>query len=280
MVNDPAKRIQSYLEAFYDIGFDVKKNTTVSEPLYSIKPQNDARELFDIAVKIKERLRIIIEVFPEKHAAWSIKDMSEASIEKKRVFSQFASQLLDKKARLDFYINEIPCDIRNPQTWTSDWTSYRLRLSRRTICDEDEDYDEIEVITSWSSIVVGMFLSLLNVELVESEDDYFEGGVKRVEINRYERNPVNRELCLAANGYRCKICGFDFARYYGMIGYHFIHVHHIVPVSTKNESYSIDPVNDLIPVCPNCHAMLHRKNPPLSPSELKDIMEEQRKKYN
>ena len=55
------------------------------------------------------------------------------------------------------------------------------------------------------------------------------------------------------------ICGFDFEKTYGEIGKGFIHVHHIVPVSEIGESYRVDYEKDLIPVCPNCHAMLHRK---------------------
>ena len=36
-----------------------------------------------------------------------------------------------------------------------------------------------------------------------------------------------------------------------------IHVHHIIPVSEIGEEYVIDPITDLIPVCPNCHMVLH-----------------------
>lgn len=52
------------------------------------------------------------------------------------------------------------------------------------------------------------------------------------------------------------------------------HVHHIVPVSQIGLDYVIDPLKDLIPVCPNCHSMLHRKDPPLIPEELKRIVED------
>ncbi|HHE7415551.1 TPA: HNH endonuclease, partial [Klebsiella pneumoniae] len=48
---------------------------------------------------------------------------------------------------------------------------------------------------------------------------------------------------------------------------------HLIPLSDIKENYSLDPKKDLIPVCPNCHAMLHRRNPPFSPEELKSIIE-------
>ncbi|MBK9012922.1 MAG: HNH endonuclease [Saprospiraceae bacterium] len=56
---------------------------------------------------------------------------------------------------------------------------------------------------------------------------------------------------------------------YGGIGKDFIHVHHIVPISKPGEKYEIDPINDLIPVCPNCHSMLHTTNPPLKIEKLR-----------
>ena len=67
----------------------------------------------------------------------------------------------------------------------------------------------------------------------------------------------------------CSVCGFDFQKQYGAIGKNFIHVHHIVPVSQMGDGYVVDPIKDLIPVCPNCHAMIHRTDPPLTIEELR-----------
>ena len=55
----------------------------------------------------------------------------------------------------------------------------------------------------------------------------------------------------------CQVCGFDFGKEYGPEYANKIHVHHIVPVSEIGEEYVIDPITDLIPVCPNCHMVLH-----------------------
>ena len=46
---------------------------------------------------------------------------------------------------------------------------------------------------------------------------------------------------------------------YGEIGKDFIHVHHLIPLNEIGKEYIVDYKNDLIPVCPNCHAMLHRE---------------------
>lgn len=95
-------------------------------------------------------------------------------------------------------------------------------------------------------------------EELSDTDTLFEGAKKTVIVNQYERNQEARRMCIAANGYKCKVCGMDFEKSYGEIGRGFIHVHHIVPISTIGEEYQLDPVKDLVPVCPNCHAMLHR----------------------
>jgi 5-methylcytosine-specific restriction protein A len=68
----------------------------------------------------------------------------------------------------------------------------------------------------------------------------------------------------------------SFKKTYGEIGKNFIHVHHIKPLAGVAGEYKLDPFKDLVPVCPNCHAMLHTYNPPLSVQELKNILNENR----
>jgi hypothetical protein len=92
---------------------------------------------------------------------------------------------------------------------------------------------------------------------------YLEGAAVRVLVNRYERDRGARDECVARHGAACAVCGFEFSREYEGVGAGFIHVHHIVPLGTVGRRYRVDPINDLVPVCPNCHAMLHwGVNPP------------------
>lgn len=264
-------KIKLHLERLYDIPFDVQGDVHFGDYWFDIKPQNQERELFEMKLRFKNRIRLVVEVNPEKYAAFSIHDMAMAGEEKKEIFSRYAEQLKKRKARVEFYINDIPYDPENPVDWPEEWTGYRLRVSRSPVAPENQEINEVEIAVSWAEIIAGMFLSLLNIKLLD-EKEYPEGGVRRIEVNRYERNPVNRELCLAENGYSCKICGFDFEKVYGEIGHHFIHVHHIIPVSKTDKEYLINPVVDLIPVCPNCHAMLHQMDPPLLPEELRRLI--------
>lgn len=99
-----------------------------------------------------------------------------------------------------------------------------------------------------------------------------EGAKRTVVVNAYERHPKARSMCIAHWGSQCTACGFDFFNTYGAIGSGFIHVHHLVPVAEIGEAYQVHPVNDLRPVCPSCHAMLHASNPPLSIEQLREII--------
>ncbi len=64
----------------------------------------------------------------------------------------------------------------------------------------------------------------------------------------------------------------NFEETYGEIGARFIHVHHLVEISSIGEEYNVDPVNDLRPVCPNCHAILHRKKPAFTIEDWKALL--------
>jgi 5-methylcytosine-specific restriction protein A len=102
----------------------------------------------------------------------------------------------------------------------------------------------------------------------EIAENFYEGTRKQVYVNSYERNRDARDQCVKHYGARCIICGFDFEKTYGKIGRNVIHVHHLKPLSEIGEKYQVDPINDLHPVCPNCHVIIHEKTPPYSIDEV------------
>lgn len=105
---------------------------------------------------------------------------------------------------------------------------------------------------------------------------FLEGAKKTVTVNVYERDPSARAACLRRWGMRCTVCSFDFKAMYGELGDGYIHVHHLRPLSEIGAAYELDPVRDLRPVCPNCHAMLHRRIPALDIEALQEILRQER----
>lgn len=114
-------------------------------------------------------------------------------------------------------------------------------------------------------------------EEVASDSTYSEGGVQQILVNRFERDPKARRDCIAHYGAVCFICFFDFRTFYGTVMEGFIHVHHLRPLSSIGAEYRVDPIQDLRPVCPNCHAVAHRKDPPYHPEEVRELLKANRR---
>jgi Predicted restriction endonuclease len=70
------------------------------------------------------------------------------------------------------------------------------------------------------------------------------------------------------------------AEKYGEIAQGMIHVHHVTQLSEVGVEYQVDPIRDLRPVCPTCHAVIHAKSPPLTVDQVKAMIEHQKKSEN
>jgi len=102
---------------------------------------------------------------------------------------------------------------------------------------------------------------------------YPQEALLHVPANRYEHDAAARKACIDHHGTSCAACRFSFEAVYGGIGAGFIQVHHIVPPTQLAPDYELDPIADLVPLCPNCHAMAHTRTPdPYTPAELRRII--------
>lgn len=94
----------------------------------------------------------------------------------------------------------------------------------------------------------------------------------------HRRAERNRSLAMAAkkfHGTVCMVCGFDFEARYGELGAGYIEAHHVVPFADlvkEPEPVLLNPMTDFVVVCANCHRMLHRRSPALSPAQLNAML--------
>ncbi len=111
------------------------------------------------------------------------------------------------------------------------------------------------------------------------ERDMTEGEKKHVEYETAHRNPALRQACIDKYGYQCQCCGMDFTSLYGEeLGARFIEVHHLKMISTYDESRPADYIENLVPLCSNCHAMIHHgKDGPLTLGELRQAYKGEKK---
>lgn len=122
---------------------------------------------------------------------------------------------------------------------------------------------------------INNYVTTANNYLPEEVNDYAESGVgKKITVNAFERNAKARNECLRVHGAKCHICGFDAEKIYGTDFKNKIHVHHIIPIHSIGKEYKVNPSTDLIPVCPNCHMILHTKVNGVEPTveQLKQII--------
>jgi hypothetical protein len=121
---------------------------------------------------------------------------------------------------------------------------------------------------------------LLNEYQTSFTEPLTEGTSKAVSVTVFERNALARQQCIAHYGTECHACGFSFGETYGETAAGYIHVHHLRAVSERGGRYVVDPIKDLRPICPNCHAVVHFQSPPLSIMELKRMLKRARAETN
>ncbi|MBY5672289.1 hypothetical protein HFO32_23145 [Rhizobium leguminosarum] len=152
------------------------------------------------------------------------------------------------------------------------------RAAIRGVLDKLEEYVPAPPDLNWGSPVIrywtgsGGFSDQPYPDEPAPEATYSEGAVIEVKVNRYERSRGARAACISHYGTVCQGCSMDFGSRYGERGRDFMHVHHLLPLKQIKKAYKVDPIAHLRPVCPNCHAMIHRREPMLSIEELRAII--------
>lgn len=277
------KSLKEYIENAFSMPFVVNCTMTDGESHYSCHPDNEGEVLFNSTVYIHNNVRVIVEIEPQRHGGELLYEMSRASLYQRKRFFDYLQILRDKNAKIQFLVNG--SSLKTMEQWPNNWKSLSCRITKVPLTDDNDEFDEFQVVSEWMKHSICLIFATLTITDVEEypqafyEEGYAEGTAYQTVLNKYERNPINRELCLAKKGYRCNICNFDFKEVYGSIGKHFIEVHHITPVSMLGSGYKINIDEDLIPVCSNCHSMLHKKNPPYLPDELKSIIKSVRENH-
>lgn len=241
----------------------------------------DLKEPHGFSIRIKFSWKSLgISFVPDSFSGDLIRDMGQSKKTARIVSSSFAGALNQYGSSLDVQVNGDKINLADIDSWPVDWTTLVLNYNQVGVePDLDQIFDGGSVVLQQCLNYLGVIVPLLPIEKGSYEvplEGLPEGLLFREETNRYERNRLNREACIAIKGTTCLVCGFNFAETFGDIGDGYIHVHHVIPVSQLGEGYIVDPSSDLVPVCANCHSMMHRTDPPVSVDELRSIMNKHR----
>lgn len=210
---------------------------------------------------------------PDTYAGELVRAMGQKAPASSQPFVSLAQSFESIGNRINVKVNGSVVSLENGLPLPP-WGKFELNVRKLTDAASGDEGDLQVGAENIAAACLALVLVLLPLEEDESSSQPMfeaglpEGACSTVVVNRYERSPVNRAACIAAHGSKCKVCGFDFGAVYGPMAHGYIEVHHRVPVSKMGGSYLVDPVNDLIPLCANCHAAVHRIDPPMEPETL------------
>lgn len=211
-------------------------------------------------------------------AAELMSSVNSADEAGRSIFKTVLDSCINAGADVVLILNGTKRNHNDDAIWSEQWRSFELSIGKGMLAiNEGDNIADMHLLASWTKLAAAAVIALLPVE--ESLDDHSdvqgfpEGAKLQVMVNRFERDRRNRAAALAIHGHKCLVCNTDMAQRYGQAAEGLIEVHHITPVSMIKQGYIINPASDLVPLCPNCHAVAHRKSPPYSVNELRDLLQ-------
>ena len=236
---------------------------------------------FAISVQVGWR-SVELEFRPGNFASDLLNEMGRAEADGRAGFVSVLRTSVEDGCEVSFVLNGAAVPFDDPEIWSVPWHRVSLVMRKGMLPIGLGDINEdVEVVGRWVSRLSAAVLALLPLEADESLDlqnpaetvaGLPEGSKMQVQVNRYERDRRNRAAALAIHGHACMACRVELGDRYGAPASGLIEVHHTTPVSQLGPHYIIDPRTDLVPLCPNCHAVAHRRSPPYSIDELRTLI--------
>lgn len=213
---------------------------------------------------------------PDAFAGNLVTFLTQQTFEKRERISSLIQFFKSKSVRCDLRINGMDFQELYQTQNSPSLFSFEAEVLSQESSIGHLLLNDVEVNLVRCAISIFSALLIPETTICVSPDEtigYPEGAMERIEVNRYERDIRNRQLAIDIHGLTCLVCNFNFEKFYGSLGSRYIVIHHVVPVSELGSNYRVDPLTDLVPLCANCHAMIHASNPPLSLDELKQRIE-------
>ncbi len=249
---------------------------------YLLQPKDiPANHAFGVRVTLGWR-RLWVAFEPGNFAKELLSGMSNADEAGRQIFRSVLADCENQGAAINLIINDSPRVYDDEKIWGQNWNRFLLTLNKGQLeLGTGEGKADEGIVLYWTRIFASIISAILPIEneISAGEDSlrgYPEGAVSVVQVNRYERDRRNRAAAIAIHGTRCKGCGLSFGDRYGELTEGFIEVHHLTAVAEMGENYIVNPANDLVPLCPNCHAVVHRRAPPLTIQELRSLLSRNR----
>lgn len=247
-------------------------------PVYEFAPEGHEPSQTFRLVTLRAWRAIEVSFLPGAYAGPLVAAMGEAALSSRSLFVSVLNRCEGNQGFVALDVNNSRKEYRDESIWDAPWKNVTLMVRRGQLDIADDDHSrEFAVIVEWTSNVTAAVLALLPVEVDPAAleehglEGWPEGAKVQVTVNRYERDRRNRAAAIAIHGYRCFGCDQLMSDLYGSVAQNLIEIHHTTPVSRIGPDYVLNPREDLVPLCPNCHSVVHRTSTPLAIPELRRI---------
>ncbi|MFZ2226549.1 MAG: HNH endonuclease [Candidatus Moraniibacteriota bacterium] len=174
--------------------------------------------------------------------------------------------------RRDTYFSQKVRNLVSHRTLESKGLAKYKKLGRdglHEITDKGEKY-LLENINNFTFIFDNNFNEVQRRDVIEKDySDLIieEGFTKFSQIKTKARS--RRLVAIAKKHYSkdgkiyCSACNFNFENFYGEIGRGYIEIHHLEPIFARENNFEKslnEAIGGVVPVCANCHKIIHRKN--------------------
>jgi HNH endonuclease len=237
-----------------------KTNRKNRDPLFCVRPGKKPRRIVGVG-------RIQAQKILDQEVAWEVYGKALGADTEPEWRTQASAVLANSRKTYGGQILAIELD---------DFQAFPFPINPETVDLADTGWSDKKETGSEATTILLRHLNIEPSEVAPGEQ-ITEGAARQVLVNRYERDARARKLCIAHYGSTCTVCKFDFGVVYGQFAAGFIHVHHIKPLSEVGREYSVDPVRDLRPVCPNCHAVLHLGGKLRLTDDVAELMQQQKR---
>lgn len=271
---DP-KSVCSTLTGTVGLPFRVSMPTASGVEL-QLNDGNDEKSTFAIVASLTGR-QLQVTFRPGRWAGDLVAAMGRTDDEGRRIWVDLVSRCTaGEGGRLTMTVNGKPCEAVRPESWPTEWQFLDIVFERPRVALDDYDASRMGLTSpeTWIARFGAAISALLPIHEVDADqfEPDIEGDPRLVAHFRYERSRRNRAAAIAIHGYDCHACSANMEALYGPLGADFIHVHHENMLADQGGARLVDPYTDLVPLCPNCHAIAHRRRPPYSVKEVRDAL--------
>ena len=245
---------------------------------YLLRPRDlPSDHTFAIRTTVDWR-RLGIAFEPGKFAAELLADMGRTDDIGRAAFRAVLADCSSRGAQINLRVNGSSHSFDEETVWVPRWNRFAFSMTKGQLeLGADEGEPDGDIICRWTRRFAASIVAILPLEEQSDANEpdvtgYPEGALTKVNTNRYERDRRNRAAAISIHGTSCQSCNVEMGQRYGRVAAGFIEVHHTTSVSLLKAGYVVDPARDLVPLCPNCHRVAHRRMPPYSVNEIRQML--------